>query len=100
MVKYVMEVLRPFQYCTLWISKRHTVSLHQVINLYNAMFHHMDGVMPALAKKKTQWKEDLYFAVKVGCIEAVQIFCQSDSNNLSAFHFSAYHSSFPEVAIV
>jgi hypothetical protein len=24
----------------------------------------MDGVMRALAKKKTQWKEDLYFAVK------------------------------------
>ena len=24
----------------------------------------MDGVMPAFAKKKTQWKEDLFFAVK------------------------------------
>jgi len=29
------------------------------------MFDHMDGVMRALAKKKTQWKEDLFFAVKV-----------------------------------
>jgi hypothetical protein len=28
------------------------------------MFDHMGGVMQALAKKKTQWKEDLYFAVK------------------------------------
>jgi hypothetical protein len=25
----------------------------------------MDGVMPALAKKKTPWKEDWFFAVKV-----------------------------------
>jgi hypothetical protein len=25
----------------------------------------MDGVMRALAKKKTQWKEDLFFAVKL-----------------------------------
>jgi hypothetical protein len=24
----------------------------------------MDGIMQALAKKKTQWKEDLIFAVK------------------------------------
>jgi hypothetical protein len=24
----------------------------------------MDGIMRALAKKNTQWKEDLYFAVK------------------------------------
>jgi hypothetical protein len=29
------------------------------------MFDHMDGVMRALAKKKTQWKEYLFFAVKL-----------------------------------
>jgi hypothetical protein len=29
------------------------------------MFNHMDGVMRALAKKKTQWKEDLLFAEKL-----------------------------------
>ena len=63
-VKYVMEVLRPFRYWTLWMSKRRTVTLHHVITLYNDMFDHMDGVMRALAKKKTPWKEDLYFAVK------------------------------------
>ena len=43
-VKYVMEVLRPFRYWTLWMSKRHTVTLHHVITLYNDMFDHMDGV--------------------------------------------------------
>jgi hypothetical protein len=63
-VKYVMEVLRPIWYRTLWMLKRHTVTLHHVITVYNDMFDHMDGVMRALAKKKTQWKEDLFFAVK------------------------------------
>jgi hypothetical protein len=29
------------------------------------MFDHMDGMMRALAKKKTPWKEDLFFAVKL-----------------------------------
>jgi len=29
------------------------------------MFHHMDGVMQALAKKKTPWEEDLFFAMKL-----------------------------------
>jgi len=29
------------------------------------MFDHMDGVMRALAKKKTQWQEDLFLAVKL-----------------------------------
>jgi len=64
-VKYVMEVLGPFRYWTLWMSKRHTVTLQQVITVYNDMVDHMHGVMRALAKKKTQWKEHLFFAVKL-----------------------------------
>jgi len=64
-VKYVMEVLRPFRYWTIWMSKRHTVTLHHVITVYNDMFDHMDGVMRALATKRTQWIEDLFFAVKL-----------------------------------
>ena len=43
---------------------RHTVSLHHVITVYNDMFDRMDGIMQALAMKKTQWMEDLYFAMK------------------------------------
>jgi len=62
-LKYVMEVSQPFRYWTLRILKRHTVTLHHVITVYNDIFNHMDGVMRALAKKKIQWEEDLYFAV-------------------------------------
>jgi len=29
------------------------------------MFDRMAGMMPALAKKRIQWKEDLFFAVKL-----------------------------------
>jgi len=29
------------------------------------MFDHVDGVIRALAKQNTQWKEDFYIAVKV-----------------------------------
>jgi len=64
-VKYVMEVLRPFQYWTRWMSKRHPVTLHHVITVYNDIFDHTDGVMWTLATKKTQWKNNLYFAVKL-----------------------------------
>jgi hypothetical protein len=64
-VKCVMEVLWAFRYWTLWMSKRHTVTLHHVITVYNDMFDHMDGVMRGLAKKKTPWKEDLFFTVKL-----------------------------------
>jgi len=44
-VRYVMDVLRPFRYWTLWMSKRHTVTLHHVITVYNDLFDHIDGMM-------------------------------------------------------
>jgi len=64
-VKYVMEVLRPFRYRTLWMSKRHTVSLHHIIRVNNDMCDHIDGVMGSLPKEVTQWKRDLFFPVKL-----------------------------------
>jgi hypothetical protein len=57
-VKYVMQVVPPFRYLTLWMTKRHTVSLHHIITVYNDMIDRMDAVMQALAKKMTQWKKD------------------------------------------
>jgi len=47
------------------MSKRHTVAFHYVITVYNDMFDHMDGLMRAMAKKMTQWKEDMFFAVEL-----------------------------------
>ena len=46
------------------MSKRHTIVLNRIITVYSDMFNHIDCVMRALAKKKTQWKEDFYFAMK------------------------------------
>ena len=63
-IKYTMEVSRPCRYWTLWMWKWHTVTLHHVIAVFQEKFNHMDGIMRALAKKRTQWKEELYFAVK------------------------------------
>lgn len=53
-VKYVMDVVQPFQYGTLWMLKWYIVTLHHVITVDNYMFNHMDGVMHALALKQSQ----------------------------------------------
>jgi len=45
--------------------KRHTVTLHWVIRVYNDMFDHMDGVIRAFPMKKTPLKEDYFFAIKL-----------------------------------
>jgi len=63
-ITHITEVLRPSRYWTMSMSKRHTVTLHAVITLHNDMFKILDGIMRALAKNRTQWKGELYFAVK------------------------------------
>ena len=51
---------------TLWMSKRHMITLHNIIIVYNFMFIHMDGIMWAVAQKRTKLNKGLYFAVKIG----------------------------------
>jgi len=46
------------------MAQRHPVTRHHVITLDNDMFDYMNGMMRALAKKWTKWKEDSFFAVK------------------------------------
>ena len=65
-VEYVLQVLLPFRYWTLWMSKRQSITLHRVITIYNDMFDHMESVLKALAKKRTQWKKDIHKAVRAG----------------------------------
>jgi len=59
--------LTPFWYRTQWMSKRHTVTLHCVIIIYNGIVDHMDGVMWFSNKKKTQWNGHLYLPVTFAC---------------------------------
>jgi len=47
------------------IWKRHTVTLHQIITVYNDMFDHMARIKRALAMKMTQCMEDLFFAMNL-----------------------------------
>jgi len=63
-IKLVMEILKPFQYWTLWISTEHKVTLHHIITICNDMFNYMNCVMLTFNHKKDQLKGDLDFAMK------------------------------------
>jgi len=41
--------------------------MYHFTTVSNDMFDHLDGVMWAVANKRTQWNEDQYFAVKFAC---------------------------------
>jgi len=43
------------------------------------MFDHMDGIMRALAKTKTQCKEDLFFAMKLAGTELSKYYADATS---------------------
>jgi len=64
------------------------------------MFDHMDGMMRALAKKKTQWKEDLFFAVELARQKLSKYYAEVTPENGHASHFGSHPRFFPEVAIV
>jgi len=53
------------------------------------MSDHMDGVMRVLAEKKTQRKEDLYFAVKVAPQKLSKAFTQVTS--MTGLHVISAH---------
>jgi hypothetical protein len=63
-IRYVMDVLRPFGYLTRWILKRHMVTWHYDSTVYNDMFDHIDGIIEALVKMMTEWRQDLLFVMK------------------------------------
>jgi hypothetical protein len=67
--KYLIEVLRPFQYWTLWMSKRHIVTLHHVITMEGRLILRSEGCPP----------------------EAFKILCRSHSNDRSSACFSVHH---------
>jgi hypothetical protein len=60
-VKFMMEVLGPFHYRTFWMSNWPTVILHHDLTVYSDIFDHIDGLMWALGKQKTQWNKDIYW---------------------------------------
>jgi hypothetical protein len=53
-VQKAMQHSNMFASCTLWMSKKHTATLHHFITFYNDMFHHINDIMCALAENKAQ----------------------------------------------
>ena len=73
------------------MSKTHTITFHQIITVYNDMFDCMDGVMRALAEIKSQWKEDLFFAVKLAQQKLSKYYAEvtETTSMLSFLHMSS-----------
>jgi len=71
------------------MSKRHTVKLLHVITVYNDKFDHIDGELRPLARKKTPWKEDLFFAVKLAPRKLSKYYAEM-TPTMGMLHISAH----------
>ena len=45
---------------------RQTVTMHHVITINVGMLDHKDNIIRAVGKKRTRWKEDLFFTMTLG----------------------------------
>ena len=63
-VQYILTILEPIQYWTLWMSKRQDFTLHQVLRIYGNMFDHFEAFMKRLRAKTADFKQDLLRALE------------------------------------
>ena len=63
-VEYMLTILEPLQYWTLWMSKRRDFTLHFVLRIYNSMFDHFEEFIKRLSVKQADYKKDLLKALK------------------------------------
>ena len=58
-IEYILEVLQPIRFCTLWMSKTCGVTIHWVFQAYQDIFDHLEMQISQLERKRMQWKVDI-----------------------------------------
>jgi hypothetical protein len=58
-VEYILEVLQPIRFWTLWMSKTRGVTIHRVFQVYQDIFDHLETQIAKLERKRMQWKVDI-----------------------------------------
>jgi len=85
---------RPFRYWTLWISKRHIVTLHHIIKVNNNRFKYMDGDMPVMANMKTQWKQGWFITEMLAEHKMSKYYAEATTTTAMLFVFTRIVYSF------
>ena len=58
-IEYILEVLQPIRFLTLWMSKTRAVTIHQVFHVYQDIFDHLEMQISKLERMWMQWKVDI-----------------------------------------
>jgi len=58
-IEYILEILQPIRFWTLWMSKRRSVTIYRVFQVYQDIFDHLEMQISKLERKRMQWKVDI-----------------------------------------
>jgi len=58
-IEYILEVLQPIRFLTLWMSKTRGVTIHGVFQVYQDIFDYLEMQISKLEPKRMQWKVDI-----------------------------------------
>jgi len=97
---YIMEVLRPLRDLTLSMTKRHTVTLHHVITVYNYIGWSQGWCYAIFGYEEDSMEGRFVLRHEVSTTDAVQILCWRDSNDRYATDFYTYPHCVPDIPIV
>jgi hypothetical protein len=59
-VEYLLQLLYDFWLYTTLLSEHHGPTVHQVYDVYNSLFNHIEDAMSLLENKARSWKRKLY----------------------------------------
>jgi len=58
-IEYILKVLQPIRYWTLWMSQTRGVTIHRVFQVYQDIFDYLEMQISKLERNRMQWKIDI-----------------------------------------
>ena len=78
-VEYILQVLEPIRFCTLWMSKTRGPTIHRVFQVYDTIFDHLDNQITNLEKKRMRWKVDIREALEKARAKAAKYYGKTEN---------------------
>jgi len=78
-IEYILEVLQPIRFWTLWMSKTRGVTIHRVFQVYQDIFDHLEMQISKLERKRMQWKIDIREGLVKAKLKAASCYGKTES---------------------
>ena len=78
-IEYILEVLQPIRFWTLWMSKTRGVTIHRVFQVYQDIFDYLEMQISKLEWKWMQWKVDICEGLVKAKLKAASYYGKTES---------------------